>query len=69
MLIKNQGGWSLFKTLIGLIIIVLVGIIILTSLGASLKFNITNPTLIRAECQARAKIEYIQSLATAESMR
>ncbi|GEM_PF-3594780 len=50
MLIKNQGGWSLFKTLISLIIIGLVGIIILTSLAASLKSNITNPTLIRAEC-------------------
>ena len=61
MLIKNEKGFSLIETLIGLVIFGLIGIAILSSLAASARSNITNGNLTTEESLARTQLEYIQS--------
>ncbi len=59
--LKNQEGFSLVETAIGLTIIGLIGVAILMSLAATARSNVANSNLTQAESLARTQIEYIQS--------
>jgi hypothetical protein len=61
MLFRNEKGLSLIETVIGLAVFALIGIVILTCLGAAARANISNENLSTAESLGRTQMEYVKN--------
>jgi prepilin-type N-terminal cleavage/methylation domain-containing protein len=58
---RNQKGFTLLETIVGLAVVAVIGVGILLSLATTTRSNITNSNLTKAESLARAQMEYVQS--------